>query len=96
MSREQFRDTFEFMDDRSQARGRFGEAARDNEATKSDLIDLDLFYCGQTPLAISVKKQDAVGPWIWLPKSQIEFDLKGPGQVRVTLPEWLAKEKGLV
>jgi len=42
----------------------------------------------------------------WLPKSQVEFSLtgkrqrskQGPGVeiVTVTLPEWLAKEKGLI
>lgn len=33
---------------------------------------------------------------VWLPKSQIEFTLKPKGIVEVTLPEWLALEKGLI
>lgn len=37
--------------------------------------------------------------WFWLPLSQIEVDPSGyePGdEVTVTLPEWLAAEKGLI
>lgn len=32
---------------------------------------------------------------IWLPKSQVEIERQGDGLVTVTLPEWLAIEKGL-
>lgn len=32
----------------------------------------------------------------WLPKSQVEFIHKDGGLIEVTLPEWLAKEKGLI
>jgi hypothetical protein len=31
---------------------------------------------------------------VWLPRSQIEID--GRGLVTVTVPEWLAKDKGLI
>lgn len=32
---------------------------------------------------------------VWLPKSQIEIESKGK-LVEVTMPEWLAQEKGLI
>jgi hypothetical protein len=115
------RDTFEFMDE--QPRGRFAENELDGAAAsglrstgggaKSDLVDLTLRYCGQTALALGVKKPDDAdlfagpsrtplddGPrrnkWTWLAKSKIEFEMKATGTVRVTLPQWLAQEKGLI
>jgi hypothetical protein len=34
---------------------------------------------------------------VWLPRSQIEIEpMKKAGIVEVTLPEWLAQEKGLI
>jgi hypothetical protein len=34
---------------------------------------------------------------VWLPKSQIEVEKTGPNNfVTVTMPEWLALEKGLI
>lgn len=32
----------------------------------------------------------------WLPKSQIEVELKKDDHAEITLPEWLAIEKGIV
>lgn len=91
------RDTFEFMDEPSQTRGRFGDSKRDNEANKSDLVDLDLLMCGHTPLAIGVRAVDRVGgKWTWLPKSECEYTITSRGKVHVTLPSWLARDKGLV
>lgn len=35
--------------------------------------------------------------WIWLPRSQIEFEPADVGEtVEVTMPEWLAMEKELI
>lgn len=36
--------------------------------------------------------------WVWLPRSQIEFDEKDYRKktITVTLPEWLAEQKGLI
>lgn len=34
--------------------------------------------------------------WEWLPKSKIEFVRKSQSLVEVTMPKWLAKEKGLI
>lgn len=37
---------------------------------------------------------------VWLPKSQIEYEIRerngGAALVEVTLPEWLALDKGLI
>lgn len=91
------RDTFDFMDERAAPPGRFGDSKRDNEASKSDLVDLDLLLCGQTPLAIGVRADDKPGgKYTWLPKSQCEYTITSRGKVKVTLPSWLARDKGLV
>lgn len=91
------RDTFDLFTPRE--RGRFGDNessdTRVNAGVKSDLVDLDLSYCGQTEKALGVKNA-AVVKWIWLPKSMIQFEMTGKGTVRVTLPEWLAKREGLI
>jgi hypothetical protein len=90
------RDSFDLFQPRD--RGRFGDNEysnpRVNAGAKSTLVDLDLSYCGQTSKAVGVKAGGS--EWIWLPKSQIEFEMTGTRTVRVTLPRWLAKEKGLV
>jgi len=33
---------------------------------------------------------------VWLPKSQVEVECSGGDRVIVTMPEWLAKDKGLI
>lgn len=77
---------------------------------KSDLIDLDLVLHHQTELAVKVSSTGRDAQAVWIPKSRIEFvslnrSVDGEtrsGQrtllplVQVTLPERLAKEKGLV
>ena len=63
---------------------------------KSDLFDLDVELHVDTGKAVLVstdgKKENAV----WLPSSQIEIERKFGVIYTVTLPEWLAVEKGLV
>ena len=64
---------------------------------KSDLTDVAVCRHAETDKAIFVsetgKKKDAV----WLPKSQIEIENDGHANfITVTLPEWLAKDKGLI
>lgn len=65
---------------------------------KSDLIDIAGVLHAETAMAIlfsdTAHKEDAV----WLPKSQIEIEHDGGrrGFVTVTLPERVAKEKGLI
>lgn len=61
---------------------------------KSDLIDIVVIVKNETAKAYLVtdsKKQ------VWLPKSQIEIVKSRTDMTStVTLPEWLAIEKGLV
>lgn len=63
---------------------------------KSDIIDIDGAIEARTEKAVlfhTGNKEQAA----WLPLSQIEVDETGvPGIVTVTLPEWLATDKGLI
>ena len=59
----------------------------------SPLLDLDVILVHTTDRAALVK-EDEEAEGVWLPLSQIEID--GDGDTcTVTLPEWLAIEKGL-
>ncbi len=61
---------------------------------RSDLIDVTVELITDTDRAILVT--DGGHP-VWLPKSQIEYERRGVGGLyEVTLPVWLAHEKGLV
>jgi hypothetical protein len=63
---------------------------------KSDLIDLTLQIHVMSDRAIRVSDDGDDKKAVWLPLSQCEV-LPGPGSIAVvTLPEWLATEKGLV
>jgi hypothetical protein len=90
------RDTYD-MFNRSE-RGRFGDAeVRGNESVRSDLVDFTFLLRDEKPLALAVSQTEgSQAKWIWLPKSKIEFVLKGKGLVEVTMPQWLAREKGLI
>lgn len=63
---------------------------------KSDVIDIDGAVEARTESAVlfhTGNKEDAA----WLPLSQIEIEETGfKGVFTVTLPEWLALEKGLI
>ena len=95
------RDTFDMFAPKD--RGRFGEnecgneSIRGNDSVRSDLIDLILHLQDERPLSIAVTDPAKPGAkWEWLPKSKIEFERKSQSLVEVTMPRWLAKEKGLV
>lgn len=66
--------------------------------SKREIIDIAGCLYAETEKAIlfsdTADKKDAV----WLPKSQIEFTHDGGEErfITVTLPEWLAKDKGLI
>lgn len=71
----------------------------------SDLIDLTLQEHARTKLAILVSDDGESKSAVWLPLSQIEVaPVAGTGAgtgaakrlVLVTLPSWLAEDKGLV
>ena len=63
---------------------------------KSNIVDIDVEVTARTAKAVLVHtgiKEKA----IWLPLSQIEIAETGIGEIfTVTLPEWLALEKGLI
>lgn len=68
---------------------------------KSDIVDVTLekrmikgkaqaFYTGE----LDENNREV---WVWLPLSQIEIaEINGNSIVEVSLPEWLAKDKGLI
>lgn len=61
---------------------------------KSNLTDITVERRHETASAILVHDGDVQ---VWLPKGQIEIEETGDGKtVIVTLPQWLAEEKGLV
>ena len=63
---------------------------------KSNIVDIDVEVTARTAKAVLVHtgiKEKA----IWLPLSQLEIEETGIGEIfTVTLPEWLALEKGLI
>lgn len=65
---------------------------------KRELIDIAGCLHAETDKAILFSDTADKKDGVWIPKSQCEFEHDG-GQARfitVTLPEWLAKEKGLI
>lgn len=68
---------------------------------RSNLVDITLERCPATTEKAAAFWQgdyDETGRevWVWLPLSQIEIEEKGGDTVEVTMPEWLAKDKGLI
>jgi hypothetical protein len=61
--------------------------------TNHDLIDLTVILITETDKAILVDDGDNR---VWLPKSKVEIEPRSDGSHTVTLPEWLAIDKGLV
>ena len=63
--------------------------------TRSNIIDIDVEVLARTEKAVLVhtgNKEQAV----WIPLSQCELSKSGFGGIEtLTLPEWLATEKGL-
>lgn len=93
------RDTYDRFQPRE--RGMFGENEyRREEVTKSNLVDIDVFLHNDNPskkaIAVSLDIRTPFAKWAWLPRSLIEYERTGANQVRVTLPERAAKEKGLI
>lgn len=64
---------------------------------KSNVIDIDVEVTHRTEKAFLVHLGDKEQA-VWLPLSQIEIEPNGAfdGIETVTLPEWLALEKGLI
>jgi hypothetical protein len=63
---------------------------------KSNLVDIDVQVLHETEKAALVTV-DVPDNGVWLPKSQIELSETGIGGIMtMTLPEWLALDKGLI
>lgn len=63
---------------------------------RSNVIDLTVELLHETAAAVRVT-DSTPDKGVWLPKSQIEVEHSDKaGIVVVTLPEWLAVDKGLV
>lgn len=63
---------------------------------KSDLIDITVQLLHQTNKAVLVT-DSAPDKGVWLPKSKIEIEPADVGGLHVvTMPEWLALDKGLI
>lgn len=62
---------------------------------RKQLFDGNFELLATTQFAIQVSDDDGRTKH-WLPKSQIEYENLGDGTVDVTMPEWLAKEKGII
>jgi hypothetical protein len=65
-------------------------------AGKSDLIDITMQLHAETEKAVLVSDDGDKAKAIWLPLSQVEIERKDGGIVVVTMPEWLATQRGLV
>lgn len=63
---------------------------------KSDLIDITMQLHAETPKAVLVSDAGDQAKAIWLPLSQVEIERKSIGIVVVTMPEWLAMQRGLI
>ncbi|MCB1460939.1 MAG: hypothetical protein KDJ90_00570 [Nitratireductor sp.] len=74
---------------------------------KSDLVDINCRVVSDDPSKKAIAIADGTEEddprhegrkrekWFWLPRSQVEAIVFGTGHI-VTMPEWLAKEKGLI
>lgn len=64
--------------------------------SKSDLVDLTVTRHAETEKAILVSDDGEQDGAVWLPKSQIEINVDSGTTLQITMPEWLAIDKGLV
>jgi hypothetical protein len=64
--------------------------------SKSDLIDIEVEILHETADAYLI--HDGGVKKVWLPKSEVEIEITRPMQRigTLTLPEWLALERGLI
>lgn len=64
---------------------------------RREILDLTMHIHHETDAAIRASDTGEDKDAVWLPKSQIEIERKGSGPTAViTLPEWLAMDKGLI
>jgi hypothetical protein len=67
-------------------------------ARKSDLVDLEMVRHHVTERAVLVSLDGDKRKAVWLPIAHVEVVCKNASRaiVEVTMPEWLAVERGLV
>lgn len=65
-------------------------------STRSNLADITVQLHEITAGAILVSSDGDIEKAVWLAKSQIKFEGQPGAVAEVTLPEWLAIERGLV
>ncbi|WP_299480996.1 hypothetical protein [uncultured Paracoccus sp.] len=63
---------------------------------KSDLVDVTVALHAITERAIKVSPLGESKDAVWIPISQVEVVKRPGGNAEITMPEWLAIEKGLV
>jgi hypothetical protein len=69
---------------------------------KSDLIDVTIQMHIETEKAVLVSDDGDKDKAVWIPKSQCEISFhpsmreRGKGIATITLPQWLARDKGLI
>ena len=63
--------------------------------TNSQLVDMTVHLHQETEMAVFVSDTADEADAVWLPRSKIEI-VKSGDVYEVTLPEWLAIERGLV
>ena len=65
---------------------------------RSNLLDIEVYVHARTAKAIRVSPVGRVDDdrAVWLPLSQIEVKTRGQFLAEITLPEWLAEERGLL
>ena len=64
---------------------------------KSDLVEVTVLLVTQTEKAVLVSDTGESKDAVWVPKSQIEIEETARENAYViTLPEWLAIEKGFI
>lgn len=63
---------------------------------KSDLIDLEMIRHHVTERAVLVSETGDRNKAVWLPLALVEVTPKSGATVEVTLPEFLALDKGLI
>ena len=61
---------------------------------RSDIVDVDVRIHARTDRAILASSGGDEGEAEWLPLSQVEVEMRKGGNAIVTMPEWLAIEKG--
>lgn len=105
------RDTFDAFQPQERGRFGDNEFAADQPArlkggAKLHDLAMILHVDMERPRAVLAGLTEDRRAAVWLPKSQVEIVTIGPQErklrgiviqaVRITLPEWLAKEKGLI